>query len=280
MPDLNDSDSQSNSTGVAIACYVLAVIFLLFALFGYEPLSAKWPPEIDGSVQKCLGIAFVLFLIPSVKEMNIAGVLSFKAAEEAKAEVREAKREFRELLQVQNSMLTSVSQLKQETHYHNYTGPSVEEGRKAVQAVDLSSIQEPSLLKYQSFLEENLIKGSGIIEKDYRYLGDPAGLAENLIVQAQTWGLEMSIFLGEQDEPAGDYTITTLRPLWEKAVNRFSVLSRFREPVSYLLEVIASVQRGETVPMREGLLALNVMKSLRKLIMDLSAAEYRKGTVF
>lgn len=98
MSDKNTPESETKSNGVAIACYVLATIFFALAAVGYGRLHESWPPEIDGSVQKCLVIAFVLFLIPSVKEMNIAGVLSFKAkVEEAKAEVKEAKAEVREV---------------------------------------------------------------------------------------------------------------------------------------------------------------------------------------
>lgn len=102
MSDKKTPESEEQSNFVAITCYVLAIVFLLLALFGYGRLHERWPPEIDGSVQKCLIIAFVLFLIPSVKEMNIAGVLSFKAkVEEAKAEVKEMREEVRSLTQMQ-----------------------------------------------------------------------------------------------------------------------------------------------------------------------------------
>ena len=108
MSDKNTPESEVKSNGVTIACYVLAIVFLLLALFGYGRLHESWPPEIDGSVQKCLIIAFVLFLIPSVKEMNIVGVLSFKAkVEEAKAEVKEMREEVRSLMQLQISSTNS-----------------------------------------------------------------------------------------------------------------------------------------------------------------------------
>lgn len=108
MSDKNTPESEAKSNGVAIACYVLATIFFALAAVGYGRLHESWPPEIDGSVQKCLIIAFVLFLIPSVKEMNIAGVLSFKAkVEEAKAEVKELRQEVRSLTQFQISSANS-----------------------------------------------------------------------------------------------------------------------------------------------------------------------------
>ncbi len=87
------------------ACWLIAAYFFVVANFSYG-----FPPDLTGSAGVALIAAFIFFLLPFAKRLSLSGIFDFEAKiEDVKEEVKYFKQETRELLKIQNSLISSVS---------------------------------------------------------------------------------------------------------------------------------------------------------------------------
>lgn len=72
--------------------------------------SYGFPPDLTGRAGVALIAAFIFFLLPFAKRLSLSGIFDFEAKiEEVKGEVKDFKQETRELLKIQNSLISNVS---------------------------------------------------------------------------------------------------------------------------------------------------------------------------
>lgn len=267
MPNQNHSEAESSSNSIAVASYVLAIVFLILGLFGYGHLHESWPPEIDGSVQKCLIIAFVLFLIPSVKELNIVGVLSFKAkveearaeVKEAKAEVKEAKHEIRSLMQIQNSLMSASMRQELNLNLKPYVGPDKSDAEQADQSIgekiaatgDQMSLRAKRIAKMKQDLEPLGLPGfavfGGVLEARVNNVS-------RALRDAISKHLDDSAIAQREDVPSG----MELMRLWYLLAHRKPALQVYGAAMRYVWEVKIAYEGRQVVPVEEANYAFEV----------------------
>lgn len=72
--------------------------------------SYGFPPDLTGKAGVALIAAFIFFLLPFAKRLSLSGIFDFEAKiEEVKGEVEDFKQETRDLLKIQNSLISNVS---------------------------------------------------------------------------------------------------------------------------------------------------------------------------
>ncbi|WP_321502231.1 hypothetical protein [Breoghania sp.] len=227
-------------------CWLISAYFLLLANYIYG-----FPPDLTGRAGVALIASFVLFILPFAKRLSLSGVFDFEAkVEKVKGEVEEFKKETRDLLKIQNSLISSVS--ANQTTQNIFHIPSLTDAANAERQI-------PQTTSISGEVDDRIARALGIGNGEIN-----VELARTRMELERTLRDKVgkSISLGGRR----DVKYLSLSALWRKFLENRPEHRNLDAAMRYVTDICNAAVHGQMVPQDNAIEAIKLGEEIRMVL--------------
>ncbi len=222
-------------------CWVLAAYFFII-----PHLLWGWPPEWAAPAAFPIALSIFLFLLPFAKSISLGSWFSFEAKiDRIKDDVSAFKAETRNILAMQSSMITSVSQ--NVAQHTTFNLPSLSDAYTAERRIEESS---PTVVPTKN-------ADGNFSEYIAQSLLDPNLALAKLRMELE---IEFRRILGKRTQLGAktDVKFMSLRSLWQEFFKCFEEKRYLLEALHYVNDICNAAIHGQRVPSEHAVEALSM----------------------
>ncbi|MEX3007282.1 hypothetical protein [Hoeflea sp. TYP-13] len=226
-------------------CWIASAYF-----FGIANLAYSYPPDLSGSAGIALLIGIALFLLPFAKSLSITGLFSYEARiKEVKRDVSEFKAETRDLLKIQNSLITNVSN-NQSTH-NVFNIPSLTDAANAERQLGKTVRDVPS-----PAVSARVERATAV---------GPTELNLELARTRMELEQELRKKLGRSTNLGGkrDTKFLSLTGLWREYLRENEHLANLDSAMRYVVDISNAAIHGQNVPIEHAVEAIQMGEDIK-----------------
>ncbi|SDE78801.1 hypothetical protein SAMN04488117_101223 [Celeribacter baekdonensis] len=228
-----------------IICWAVSIYFFTLANLSYG-----FPPDWSGTAGIALIVAIVFFLFPFAKSISITGLFSFEAkVEEVKKEVIEFKAETRDLLRIQNSLISSVTATQ--TTHNVFNIPSLTDAANAERKISQNGVH-----KITPEISERIDRALAIGGSELN-----VELARTRMELEQTLRSKVGKSVNLGGKP--DVKYLSLTRLWRLFLEENSQHKNFDDAMRYVTDICNAAIHGQAIPQANAIEAIQLGEEIK-----------------